>query len=66
MDALLNKEKPFTDPDFNQQALAEFMEVDIETFIQLVPRYKDPMLTLICVLFEKRSPRKLLLSGASF
>ena len=46
MDALLNKEKPFTDPDFNQQALAEFMEVDIETFIQLVPRYKDPDRTL--------------------
>ena len=40
------KEKPFTNPDFDQQALAEFMEVDVETFRQLVPRYKDPDRTL--------------------
>ena len=46
MDALLNKEKPLTDPAFNQQALAKFMEVDVETFRQLVPRYKDPDRTL--------------------
>ena len=46
MDALVNKEKPFTNPDFDQQALAEFMEVDVETFRQLVPRYKDPDRTL--------------------
>ena len=46
MDARVNKEKPFTDPDFNQQALADFMEVDLETFCQLVPRYKDPDRTL--------------------
>ena len=39
MDARVNKEKPFTDPDFNQQALADFMEVDLETFRRLVPRY---------------------------
>ena len=36
------KEMPFMDPDFNQQALAEFMEVDVETFRKLVPRYTDP------------------------
>ena len=46
MDARVNKEKPFTDPNFNQQALAEFMEVDLETFRKLVPRYKDPDRTL--------------------
>lgn len=46
MDARVNKEKPFTDPNFNQQALVEFMEVDLETFRKLVPRYKDPDRTL--------------------
>ena len=46
MDARVNKEKPFTDPDFNQQALAEFMEVDLDTFCKLVPRYSDPNRTL--------------------
>ena len=46
MDARVNKEKPFTDPDFNQQALADFMEVDLETFCKLVPRYIDPDRTL--------------------
>ena len=42
MDARVNKEKPFTDPDFDQQALAKFMDVDVETFCKLVPRYADP------------------------
>ena len=46
MDARVNKEKPFANPDFNQQMLAEFMEVDLETFRQLVPRYEDPERTL--------------------
>jgi AraC-like DNA-binding protein len=46
MDARVNKEKPFTNPDFNQQALADFMEVDLETFRKLVPRYSDPDRTL--------------------
>jgi AraC-like DNA-binding protein len=46
MDARVNKEKPFTNPDFNQQLLAEFMGIDVETFCQLVPRYKDPERTL--------------------
>lgn len=46
MDARVNKEKPFTNPDFNQQLLAEFIGVDLETFRQLVPRYKDPERTL--------------------
>ena len=46
MDARVNKEKPFTNPDFNQQSLAEFMGVDVETLRQLVPRYKDPERTL--------------------
>ena len=46
MDARVNKEKPFTNPDFNQKALAEFMGVDVETFGKLVPRYKDPARTL--------------------
>lgn len=42
----VNKEKPFTNPGFNQQLLADFMGVDVETFCQLVPRYKDPERTL--------------------
>lgn len=46
MDARINKDKPYTNPDFNQQALADFMEIDLETFCQLVPRYKDPDRTL--------------------
>jgi len=46
MDARVNKEKPFTDPDFDQQALADFMGVDIETFRKLVPRYSEPDRTL--------------------
>lgn len=46
MDARVNKEKPFTNPDFNQYLLAEFMGVDVETFRQQVPRYKDPDRTL--------------------
>ena len=46
MDARVNKEKPFTDPDFDQQALADFMEVDLDTFCKLVPRYADPDRTL--------------------
>ena len=46
MDARVNKEKPFTNPDFDQAALVEFMEVTLETFCQLVPRYTDPDRTL--------------------
>ena len=46
MDARVNKEKPFTNPDFDQQALAAFMEVDLETFRKLVPRYQDADRTL--------------------
>ena len=46
MDALVNKEKPFTDPDFDQDALVEFMGVSKETFCKLVPRYKEPDRTL--------------------
>lgn len=46
MDARVNKEKPFTNPAFNQQSLAEFMEVDLDTFRKLVPQYKDPDRTL--------------------
>ncbi len=46
MDARINKEKPFTDPDFNQEALIKFMGVGDETFCELVPRYKDPDRTL--------------------
>ena len=46
MDARVNKERPFTNPDFNQQALADFMEVDLETFRKLVPRYSAPDRTL--------------------
>ena len=34
------------DPDFDQKSLAEFMEVDVETFCKLVPRYTDPERTL--------------------
>ena len=46
MDARVNKEKPFMNPDFDQKSLAEFMEVDLETFCKLVPRYTDPDRTL--------------------
>lgn len=46
MDARINKEKPFTDPDFDQEALIQFMGVSRETFCKLVPRYTDPDRTL--------------------
>ena len=46
MDARVTKEKPFTDPDFDQHALIEFMGVNRETFCKLVPRYTDPARTL--------------------
>jgi AraC-like DNA-binding protein len=46
MDARVNKEKPFTNPDFDQDALIQFMGVSRETFCQLVPRYKEPDRTL--------------------
>ena len=42
MDARINKEKPFTDPDFDYYALIKFMGVSQETFCKQVPRYKDP------------------------
>ncbi len=46
MDARVNKEKPFTDPDFDHDALVKFMGVSDETFCQLVPRYKEADRTL--------------------
>ena len=46
MDARINKEKPFTDPDFDQDALIKFMGVSHEAFCKLVPRYTDPARTL--------------------
>ena len=46
MDARVNKEKPFTNPDFDQDALIEFMGVSHETFCKLAPRYTDPDRTL--------------------
>jgi len=46
MDARINKERPFTDPDFDHEALIKFMGVSDETFCKLVPRYKDPDRTL--------------------
>lgn len=46
MDARVNKEKPFTDPDFDHDALVEFMGVSHETFCKLAPRYQDPNRTL--------------------
>jgi AraC-like DNA-binding protein len=42
MDARLNKERPFTDPDFDYYALIEFMGVSQEEFCKLVPRYTKP------------------------
>ena len=42
MDARVNKEKPFTDPDFDYDALIEFMGVSRDEFCRLVPRYTDP------------------------
>ena len=46
MDARINKERPYTDPTFDQDALIKFMGVSRETFCNLVPRYKDPDRTL--------------------
>lgn len=46
MDARLNKERPFTDPDFDHDALIKYMGVSDETFCRLVPRYKEPERTL--------------------
>ncbi|MBR4730911.1 MAG: AraC family transcriptional regulator [Prevotella sp.] len=46
MDARINKEKPFTDPNFDHDALVEFMGVTHETFCKLAPRYQDPDRTL--------------------
>ena len=46
MDARINKEKPFTDPDFDHDALVKFMGVSHETFCKLVPRYTDPDRTI--------------------
>ena len=46
MDARVNKERPFTDPDFDHDALVKFMGVSDEMFCELVPRYKDPDRTL--------------------
>ena len=46
MDARVNKEKPFTDPDFDHDALVEFMGVSHEVFCKLAPRYQDPNRTL--------------------
>ena len=45
MDACVNKEKPFTDPDFDYYALIKFMGVSQDEFCRLVPRYKDPKRT---------------------
>ena len=42
MDARVNKEKPFTDPDFDYYVLIAFMGVSQDEFCRLVPRYKDP------------------------
>ena len=46
MDARVNKEKPFTNPDFDYFALVKFMGVSNETFCKLVPRYANPARTL--------------------
>jgi len=46
MDARINKERPFTDPDFDHDALIKFMGVSDEAFRKLVPRYSDPDRTL--------------------
>ena len=46
MDSRVNKEKPFTDPDFDQAALVKFMGVSEKEFCHLVPRYKDANRTL--------------------
>ena len=42
MDTRVNKEKPFTDPDFDYYALIKFMGISQDEFCRLVPRYKDP------------------------
>jgi len=42
MDALMTKEKPFTNPDFDHNELIKLMGVTQDTFIKLLPRYSDP------------------------
>ena len=42
MDVRVNKEKPFTDPDFDYYALIAFMGVSQDEFCRLIPRYTDP------------------------
>lgn len=46
MDARMNTEKPFTDPDFDYYSLIKFMGVSQDTFCKLVPRYKEPDRTM--------------------
>lgn len=46
MDSRVNKEKPFTDPDFDRAALVKFMGVSEKEFCHLAPRYKDANRTL--------------------
>ena len=46
MDSRVNKEKPFTDPDFDHAALVKFMGVSEKEFCHLAPRYKDANRTL--------------------
>ena len=46
MDSRVNKEKPFTDPDFDHVALVKFMGVSEKEFCHLAPRYKDANRTL--------------------
>jgi AraC-like DNA-binding protein len=46
MDARMNKEKPFIDPDFDYYALIKFMGVSQEKFCEMVPRYKEPDRTM--------------------
>jgi len=45
-DARVNREKPFTDPDFDYYALIKFMGVSQNEFCRLVPRYTDPERTM--------------------
>jgi len=42
MDRRMTNEKPFTDPDFDHQALIRFLGVTQDTFYKMIPRYSNP------------------------
>ncbi|MCR4603263.1 MAG: helix-turn-helix domain-containing protein [Prevotella sp.] len=46
MDARVTREKPFVNPDFDHQALIDFLGVTQEILLKQMPRYSDPKNTI--------------------